>query len=292
MSGMLSIVIITCNSIEFLKAALSSLEAQGCHDHELIVVDNGSQDGTAGFIRSAYPRVKLIENASNLGAAGARNQGIEACGGDWVLTLDCDCVLGEDFLAQVKKAIASLPPDTGIIQPKILRVDKKTIYSAGIELTYFRRFRDIGSGRRDGAAFSRRKPVFGACAAAAVYKKAMLLKVKEETGFFDERFFFLVEDVDLAWRARRSGYSAWYYPQAECFHQGNSSRADKKLRQYLCFKNRRLLISKNDKRFFWDDVFTACAYDLPRTAYLFITNKYMRRSCVSGPGPLRGMLCK
>jgi GT2 family glycosyltransferase len=284
MSGMLSIVIITCNSIEFLKASLRSVEAQEYHDYELIVVDNGSQDGTASFIRSAYPAVLLIENDINRGAAEARNRGIDASSGEWVLTLDCDCVLEKDFLAQISKAIAALPQDTGIIQPKILRVDKKTIYSAGIKLTYFRRFRDIGSGRPDGASFARLKPVFGACSAAAVYKKEMLLKVNEATGFFDERFFFLVEDVDLAWRAQSNGYKAWYYPQAVCSHHGNASGTGRKFRQYLCFKNRRLLISKNDKRFFLNNILVACVYDLPRILYLLLTNKYMQRSLRQGRG--------
>jgi len=267
---------------------LRSVEAQEYRDYELIVVDNGSRDGTAGFIRSTYPAVLLVENDTSRGAAEARNQGINASSGEWVLTLDCDCALEKDFLLDISKAITALPRDTGIIQPKILRADKKTIYSTGIKLTYFRRFRDIGSGRPDGVSFASQKPVFGACCAAAVYKKEMLLKVKEATGFFDKRFFFLVEDVDLSWRARSNGYKAWYYPQAVCSHHGNASGTHRKLRQYLCFKNRRLLISKNDKRFFLNNILVSCVYDLPRILYLFMTNKYMRRSIRKSKGSLSG----
>jgi len=74
----------------------------------------------------------------------------------------------------------------------------------------------------------------------------MLWELKEETGYFDERFFFLVEDVDLAWRAQKKGWKALFYPKGVCYHSGNSSRTNGKLRQYFCFRNRYLMILKNE----------------------------------------------
>jgi len=74
----------------------------------------------------------------------------------------------------------------------------------------------------------------------------MLEEIREKTCYFDERFFFLVEDVDLSWRAQKKGWKALYYPEAVCFHYGNSSGSSKRLRQYLCFRNRYLMIRKNE----------------------------------------------
>ena len=90
---MLSVIVLTFNSIKFIKPCLDSVFSQGYKDFEVIIVDNGSSDGTGGFIKDNYPQVALIENNENLGAAKARNQGIERARGDWVLTLDCDVVL-------------------------------------------------------------------------------------------------------------------------------------------------------------------------------------------------------
>lgn len=103
----------------------------------------------------------------------------------------------------------------------------------------------------------------------------MLEELKEKTGYFDERFFFLVEDVDLAWRARRAGWKTLFFPQMACFHTGNSSGMDKKFRQYLCFRNRRWMIAKNEC--FWERVRVyalSMPYEIIRGIYLAVFNKY------------------
>jgi len=216
-------------------------------------------------------------NRKNLGACRARNQGIEASCGEWILTLDCDVILERDFLSKAVKAIRNLPPKVGIVQPKILNSDRKTIYSCGIYLSWLRRFYDIGKGKRDSGQFDKSEYIFGACTACALYNRRMLQDIKENTGYFDERFFFLVEDVDLAWRAQRRSWKAIFCPETDCYHFGNSSGFDKKLRQYLCFRNRYYSIIKNEgikaysRRFF-----LLLFYDLPRTMLLLLTNPYMR----------------
>lgn len=274
---MISVIILTLNSIKFIKPCLDSILSQDVNAVELIVVDNGSVDNTAIFIRENYPQVNLIQNKINLGAAKARNQGIQAAKGKWIFSLDCDTVLEHNFFCNIRNATKNLTAEVGIIQPKILQADQKTIYSTGIFISCLRKFYDIGKGKKDLNKFNKSKYIFGACSAAALYRRDMLDKIKEATGYFDERFFFLFEDVDLSWRAQNKGWRVLFYPEAVCFHYGNSSATPKETRQYLCLRNRYFTLLKNDvlKKYILAFIF----YDLARFFWILITN----------PGALRAV---
>ena len=270
---MLSIIILTFNSKEFIKSCLDSVFAQDYRDFEVIVIDNGSRDDSTSFIKNNYPQVILIENKENLGACKARNQAIDIARGKWILTLDCDIILEKDFFKKVISFVEKSTESVGMFQPKILNMDKKTIYSCGIFLSKLRRFYDIGKGRADNGRFNNPKFVFGACSAAAVYNRRMLEEIKEDSGYFDKRFFFLVEDVDLSWRAQKKGWKAIYLPEAVCYHFGNSSDSDKKLRQYLCFRNRYFTILKNKETMsLLKLVYSLFIYDIPHMVYFLFTN--------------------
>ena len=276
---MLSVIILTYNSIKFITACLDSVFDQGYQGLEIIIVDNGSKDGTAEFIRENYPQVRLIENKKNLGACRARNRGIEISKGDWILTLDCDVILEKDFLNKIVRFIEESESSTGMFQPKILKDDKKTIYSCGIYLSKLRRFYDIGKGKLDDGQFNTSKYIFGACTAAAIYRRDMLEEIKEDTGYFDERFFFLVEDVDLSWRAQKRGWKAIYYPEVVCYHFGNSSNYNRQFRQYLCFRNRYYSIIKNETfKEIFINFFLLSAYDPLRFFYLLFNNPYILKA--------------
>lgn len=241
------------------------------------MVDNGSRDGTPDFIKRNYPQVILIENKNNLGACKGRNQGILIAKGEWILTLDCDVTIEKNFIGKVIQKIAALPLDIGIIQPKILNSDKKTVYSAGIYLSRIRRFYDIGKKEKATSKIMGVEDIFGACSAAALYRRKMLEELRGNNGYFDERFFFLVEDVDLSWRARRFGWKALFFSDVLCYHEGNSSGYTEKLRQCLCFRNRYLMIGKNESLSGKIKlIFLSFWYDFPRALYLIITNKYLR----------------
>ncbi len=272
---MLSVIIVTFNSKRAIEFCLNSLFAQGYKGFELIVVDNGSQDGTPGFIKENYPGARLIENKENLGACKARNQGIEAAKGDWVLCLDCDISLEEGFLEKITHFAELSEESVGMFQPKVLESDKKHIYSCGIYLSKMRRFYDIGNKKLDNEDYNASKYVFGACAAAVLYRKKCLEEIKVDTGYFDERFFFLAEDVDLSWRAQKKGWKALFCPEAVCYHAGNSSNTPFKIRQYLCFRNRYFLILKNDNVKRIEYVGIILFYDLPRIIFLLLTNSYI-----------------
>jgi len=272
-----SIVILTFNSATFIKLCLDSVFSQVYKDFEVVVVDNGSKDCTVGFIKENYPQIILIENKENLGACKARNQGIGVAKGKWVLAMDCDTVLENNFLTKISQAIKITPLDVGMIQPKILNWDKKTISSCGIYLSWLARFHDIGKGQLDLGQFDKSAHIFGSSSAAAIFKREMLEDIKEKTGYFDESFFFLAEDVDLSCRAQRKGWKALYYPEAISYHNGNSSTLSKPLRQFLCWRNRKFLLKKyrNNK---FQLAIIYLFYDFTHLAFLFLTNSYVRNA--------------
>ncbi len=271
----LSIVIPLYNGRGVIARCLDSVFAQDLSQMEVIVVDNGSGDHGPALVAERYPSARLIRNVENLGAAAARNQGIALSRAPWVVTLDCDVVLEKGFLDVLGEEAARTGPHTGMIQAKVLYPDARTIYSTGILLTSFKRFYDRGRGKIDAGQFDAGEDVLGPCSAAAAYRREMLDQVKDRHGYFDERFFFLVEDVDLAWRARRAGWKTVFCPRAVCYHSGNGSNADPRLRQYLSFRNRRFMRKKNE------GPLERCAgllafpfYDLPRYLYLACVNPY------------------
>lgn len=271
----LSILVITWNSQASIRACLDSVLRQDLKDIEIVVVDNASRDKTCEILKEHYPSVKLVKNPQNLGASKARNQGIEGSSGDWVLALDNDVVLGDGFLAEFERIRKGSPEDVGMIQPNVLNADGKTLFSQGIRLSACRRFHDLNQGRpKDGPGLSKRK-IIGPCSAAAFYRRSMLDAIREKTGYFDERFFFLVEDVDLAWRASRAGWKVQFCPDMTCCHVGNSSNTGGKFRQYLCFRNRHWMIQKNEDLLGKIRVYAlSLPYDLVRCLYLAVSNKY------------------
>jgi GT2 family glycosyltransferase len=151
-----------------------------------------------------------------------------------------------------------------------LQANQKTIYSAGIFVSTLRKFFDIGKGKKDSEQFNQAKYIFGVCSAAAFYRKEMLAKTRQASGYFDERFFFLFEDVDLAYRAQDQGWRALFYPDAVCYHQGNSSATPDKTRQYLCLRNRYYVLIKNDVLGRY--ILALIIYDLGRFFWILITN--------------------
>lgn len=270
----ISIILVTYNSGEYIEGSLESIFKQGFKDYEVIVVDNGSEDDTRLIIKNKYHSLQLIENTDNYGPSKARNQGIAISSGEFILCLDSDVILEKDFLLNIYNSLR-YRDEIGAVQPKVLKMDKKFIYTTGIYLSKARRFFDIGRGQIDNGRFSRERDIFGPSSAAALYRRKMLDDISVGGEYFDEDFFFLVEDIDVAWRAKRLGWKSIFWPEAVCYHSGNSSRSDRFFRQYLSFRNRYLLMFKNDCI---EDIFRIAffifPYDILRASYFFLTNRY------------------
>jgi len=213
----ISIVVLNWNGGEITAECLNSLKAQSRQPDEVIVVDNGSSDGSNKLIKAKFPEVKLIELPKNLGFAGGVNVGIRAAKSDYVMLLNndatCEPTCIEELLNTAKNH------DADITQAVILTDDGNKIDSTGDEysvwgLPYPGR-RNYSSAKVPNAD----EPIFSASGGASVYKKSLF----DEIGLFDEMFFAYYEDVDMSMRAQLRGKKVWLSSKATVQHKMNYS---------------------------------------------------------------------
>lgn len=235
-----SVVVVTWNGRERLSESLPAIVGQQGVRHEVILVDNGSTDGTTAWVREAFPSVRLVGLPENTGFAAGNNRGFESARAPLVATINNDAIPDPDWLASLVRA-ATEHPDVGMFASRMVYLhDPEVIDSAGISLDPLGIAWDRNAGTPvqddvDGE-------VFGASAGAALYRREML----QATGGFDERFFAYLEDVDLAWRARWLGWSARYVTGARVRHMHSATWAeDSPLKTYHLGRNKVWLILKN-----------------------------------------------
>ncbi len=241
----ISIIIVTHNACVDINACVDSVLKQEFDDFELIIIDNASSDETRSILKYRFPNIPLIENRYNFGYGRALNQGIARANGEFILCLNDDIKLNVGFLTNIHEGIKSNAV-IGAEQPKELRPNGKGIDTAGVRLSFCRRFHDIGGGNKDGAEFAKQKYIFGANGSAALYRREALETIRNKNEYFDEDFFCLVEDVDLSWRMQKKGWKILYYPEAVCTHERGISGKKDSFTQYLSMRNRYLVIFKNE----------------------------------------------
>jgi GT2 family glycosyltransferase len=219
-----SLTLVTYNSRRFINRCLESVLAQQGPILEIVVVDNASTDGTQNVLARFQGRIRVIYNNRNLGFAAAQNQAIAAIRGAWVLTLNPDVLLLPGFIARLVEA-GRTDARAGTVCGKLLSIgpdfvppEERRIDSTGIYFTPAMRHFDRGWRQRDNGHFARPEYVFGASAAAALYRRAMIEDVSARDGFFDPDFFIYREDADVAWRAQLLGWRCLYTPDAEAYH--------------------------------------------------------------------------
>ena len=266
-----SIVIVTYDSAKHIRSCLESIVRQDFRDYELVIVDNRSHDETRRIIDDYKGQAKLIFNESNTGFPNGVNLGISRSSGEYVLTLNPDVVLERDFLSQADRFLRQAGSRVGMAAPKMMKdALSKRIDSTGLVLSWAFRFYDRGRGKLDKGQFDARPEIFGPCAAAGIYSRKMLEEIKIDSEYFDDDFFLLIEDFDLAWRARNRGWEAAFAPQPVCYHHGGISRAKSPVGRYYSFRNRYLLILKNASALqMFRLVLLLPVYELPRFIYLF-----------------------
>jgi GT2 family glycosyltransferase len=264
-----AVVIPNWNGRRLLGACLSALCRQTFPDFEIILVDNGSTDGSVASVREYFSTVRVIGNEVNRGFAAGVNQGIRASDSPFVATLNNDTEVSPGWLAALVAA-AEGDPRVGMWASKMLFADRPTVInSTGICLDRA----GIAWDRRGGALDegSEREPVeiFGPCGGAALYRRAML----DEIGLFDEDFFAYLEDVDLAWRARLAGWRCLYVPAARVLHcHSATAREGSPFKSYLLGRNKVRLILKNYPfARLWPCVPLVLAYDALAVAYTIVT---------------------
>jgi GT2 family glycosyltransferase len=237
-----SIIIPNWNGRHLLAACLTALAAQTWLDYEIIVVDNGSRDESIAWLRSRHPQIGVISNGRNLGFAAAVNQGVKASVGRYVVTLNNDTEPDPTWLAALVK-VAEEDPVVGMCASKMLFADRPGIInSAGICIDRAGIAWDRRGGESDNNSEILPVEVFGPCGGAALYRRAML----DQIGLFDEDFFAYLEDVDLAWRARRAGWRCQYVPTARVFHRHSATgREGSPFKSYHIGRNKIWLVAKN-----------------------------------------------
>lgn len=278
-TDLVSVIVVTWNHASFISACLEALVAQTYPKMEVIIIDNASQDGTAAWVREHYPEIRLLEQAQNLGFAGGFNCGAQAAAGDWLLSVNPDLTPEPDFVSQLLR-VAAGDPQVGIVAPKLLRGDDpKRLDSTGLFVDRRRRPYDRGQMQVDHGQYDQRLDIFGACGAAALYRKKMLDDIAVENEYFDEDFFAYGEDADLAWRARLRGWRVYFAPQARARHArgwGDTLRKhlpDAPQGPRLALRNRYLMSIKNDRLGYWlRDLPWILSAELPRLAYMAFTH--------------------
>jgi GT2 family glycosyltransferase len=216
---MISVVVLNWNGRQHLEACLSSLFEQTFHEFEVILVDNGSTDGSIEFVRTLFPEVRIIALEKNLGFCGGNNIGIRAAQGDLVALLNNDTEADRKWLEALNDA-AIRRPDVGCFASKMLSFyQRNLIDDAGDEFHAAGFSSKRGWLEEDGPQYNEECEVFGTCAGAASYRRTML----DEIGLFDEHFFATGEDVELSFRAHLKGYKCLYVPNAIIYHKAGAA---------------------------------------------------------------------
>jgi GT2 family glycosyltransferase len=214
---LLSILIVNYNGLRHLDECLSSIRGQDFTDHEVVLVDNASADGSREFVRERFPEVRLVESGSNLGFAGGNNHGLPHCRGAFVFFLNNDTRLEPGALAAIAAAVR-LHPDFRVFACLMLDYRRPNLVDNAGE-TYYRFGVPANFGGYPAALFAAPREVIGACGGAAVYARAVLDRV----GAFDEDLFLLYEDLDLSFRARHGGERIRFLPDARVRHKGSAT---------------------------------------------------------------------
>jgi len=256
-SDFVSVTIVTYNSGRFIKRCLESVLDQKYPFKEIIVIDNNSSDGTIDILEPFEGRegCRIIYNEENIGFAAAQNQAIGMSDSEWVLTLNPDVLLLQGFLEALVTA-GSLDPKVGTVCGKLLTMtagfdfpEEPLVDSTGIYFTPNLRHLDRGSLQVDNGHFRNYEYVFGATAAAALYRREMIEDIAIGGEFFDADFFAYREDADVAWRSQLMGWKCLYAPYAKGYHvrkalPGNRRALPPEINMHSV-KNRFLLRMKN-----------------------------------------------
>jgi GT2 family glycosyltransferase len=211
-----ALVIPNYNGARWLPGVLESVAAQTMTPAEVLVVDDGSTDGSAG-VAEGFEGVRVLRLERNGGFARAANAGVAAVGAEAVALVNSDVVLAPDWL---ERAVGAMGEGEAAVATKMVDLDDPGIlYSAGDALRRDGVCEQRGRFERDDGRFDEPGEVFSACAGAAVYRRAAL----QAAGGFDERLGMYLEDVELGLRLRLAGWACRWEPRAVARHAGGGS---------------------------------------------------------------------
>ena len=224
----LTVIVPNYNGKKLLKDCFESIEKQ-TDILEVVIVDNGSDDGSVEFIKENYPEYILIENKENLGFSRAVNQGIKISSTQYCLLLNNDVELESNCTYNLLKCIEKDNNIFAVASKMVNFQDRDKLDDAGDEYTVLGWTKKVGQGRSK-ELYTHEREIFSACAGAALYRKSVF----DVIGYFDENFFAYMEDVDIGYRARIYGFKSVYCSGAVVYHRVSATSGSR----YNSFKIR------------------------------------------------------
>ena len=276
-NSLVTVVIPNYNNIKLLNNLLNSLQ-NSISLKNVIIVDNASGDNSVNFIKEHYPEILLIENDKNMGFAYAVNQGIKLVETDFVLLLNNDTEIEENTIKHLLRTINLSDKIFSVSSRMIQYHNRDLLDDVGDEYTI------MGWSKRRGynrsiSEYPIDEEVFSACAGAALYK----MSVFDEIGLFDENFESYVEDMDLSFRARLSGYKSYYSSKAKVYHHGSATTGSRynPFKVKISARNNVYLIYKNMP--LWMKIINALFIVLGiLIKYVFFTRKNLGQYYING----------
>jgi len=240
----IALIVLNFNKKDLLKNCLESLENLAYHDYSVIVVDNGSTDGSIELVKNQFKRITLLEvgwnsgfcKGNNIGITYAINQGFEA-----IAVLNNDIEVVPNFLTSIVDAV-DIKNKFGMISTKVVLFKNPQIIDAlGFMITPDGLGKNLGAGEAAETAMTERE-VFCPTGAATFYCKELLEDIKQENEYYDEDFEYCYEELDLGWRARLRGWKCRYAPNAIAYHH-KSATAGGYSKSWAYYSNRNIFFN-------------------------------------------------
>lgn len=215
-----TVIIPNYNGMQFMEPCMRALEMQTCQDFEVLVVDNGSTDGSEEWLKEHH--IPTIYLADNTGFSGAVNVGIQAARTPYVILLNNDTAAEPEYVGALLCAIERSPKIFSVSPKMIQMYHPDLIDDAGDMYSIMGWAYQRGVGQET-ERYHRPCHIFSACAGAAIYRR----EIFQEIGYFDELHFAYLEDIDVGYRAKIAGYYNLYCPDAVVHHVGSGTSGSK-----------------------------------------------------------------
>lgn len=275
----ITVVVLNWNGCAETLECLASLQKQTLRT-TILVVDNGSTDGSPDVVRTTFPSVTVLETGANLGYAGGNNVGIRhalASSADFIFVLNNDITLEPDCIEVLAQELKTNPDIDAAAPKSVFSNDPNMIYFAGGQVSADGHTHHIGYGDVNKPEYDVAAPTEWITGCALFARRETF----ERVGLFDERFFLLFEDSDWSLRARRAGCRLHYLPAARVRHAGSASFGGKRTPLYQYYRTRNSLL--------WIE----SHFSFPKCIYLgarMIADSWRRSKRLSEPGPERARM--
>jgi GT2 family glycosyltransferase len=250
--GLVSIVLINFNSSQYIFECIKSVKNQTYRNIELLIIDDGSHDGSSEKLKkmAVEEKFRYVYSADRLGFAKANNDGISMSRGEYVMTLNTDVFLENNYIDLCIKAMNGNCA-IGTVTGKLLSMRNKNIIdSTGLIIFKEGVATDRGMGEKDHGQYDNSEYVAGACAAAAIYRRKMLNSINYNNEYFDEDFFVSCEDLDLSISGLLLGWETLYLSNAVAYHaRGGSTKNCSEFIKFHCFRNEAFFYIKTFRHF-------------------------------------------